>query len=334
MSATLYGIDTGATMTVDLSNATVDTSLTDISELVLGGNIVIGLTNAQFTSILDISTNGGTGTVELKETEFKTLLASCIDSTNAGSTYELYGSGASLGGATVGGTFPIDNTYFYNFSDVIRGFSDGIASDAAGRTAEEIAWRVAGLANLSALSSYDAAQNLVDALTNAGIVPDIAGAIGAESFLLGTDVSAADVIEDADHFTFTGASTEEKQRLFNSLVDAGYIDAGDGLGTGEDVSFDDGFALAIPLTLRGGVKINVGFASDISFVDASTNEIVDTADAAELRGELDGITFSFTNTVTSDTVTDNITGAEVLNNSGDPANEAIRFNLLLVAKNS
>jgi len=334
MSATLYGIDTGATMIVDLSNATVDTSMTDISELIVGGNVVIGLTNAQFTNILDISTNGGTGTVALKETEFKTLLASCIDLTNAGTTYEVYISGASLGGSSVGDNFPIDNTYFYNFSDVITGFSGTLAADAGARTAEEIAWRIAGLANKDALTSYDSATNLIDALNNAGVVPDVAAAIGQESFLLGTDVSAADFVSDSNRFNFTAATSAEQQRLFNSLVDAGYIDAGDGLGTGEDVSFDDGFALAVPLTLRGGVKVNVGFASDISFVDASTNAVVDSADADNLRGELDGISFSFTNTVTSTTMTDNITGVEVLNNSGDPASEAIRFNLLLVAKNS
>jgi hypothetical protein len=334
MSATLYGIDTGATMTVDLSNTTVDASLTDISELIVGGNVVIGLTKAQFTSILDISTNAGTGTAELKETEFKTLLASCIDLTDAGSTYELYTSGASLGGSTVETTFPTDNTVFYNFSDVISGFSSGISTDADVRTKEEVAWRVAGLSSRTELQSYDSAVNLIDALTNAGIVPDIAAVINAESFLLGTDISASDFIEDTNRFNFTAATAAEKERLFNSLADAGYIDAGDGLGTGVDVSFDDGFALAVPLTLKGGVQVNVSFASDISFVDASTNEVVDTADAENLRGELDGIAFSFAESVTSDAVTGSITGAEVLNNSGNPANDAIRFNLLLVAKNS
>ena len=336
MSARLYGIDTGATMTVDLSNLVVSENLVDISELIIGGNIVIGLTNPQFTTILDIDTDGDEiGTVEFKEAGLKSLLASCIDRTNAGTTYELYSSGANVGGSVVGSNFPADgNGKLYNFLDFIKGVNNYITGDIGSRTVDEIAWRVAGLSEIEDLESYSSSSNLKEALSNSGIVPDVTAAIGEGSFLLGRDISASDYTGDSDRFNFTGATSEEKQRLFKSIIDAGYIDIGNGIGTGNDVSFDDGFALAIPLTLKGGVQVNISFANDTSFVDASTGDVVASSEAENLKGELNGLSFSFANTIVSNTITNSITDVEVLDRSGNVVNEAIRFNLLLVAKNS
>jgi hypothetical protein len=336
MSATIYGIDTGTTLSVDLSSATVDGSFTDISELVLGGNVLIALTNAQFTNLLDISVNGipETGKVSLDETALKTIITRAIDGTHAGTTYENYNTGVdTIAGGTVSiEAFPGSGSVAYNFSEMIESINDRLSTGTADNILLEVAAQVVGLSGAEYFGPNDAVDNLVLALVNSGVVPNVSDLLDDNLQLLGKDVSAADYINDSNAISFTDSSTTNKERLFNSLLDAGYV-ADDGLGS-FDISFDNEFALAIPMTLKGGAKITLQYANDISFVDASTGLVVDTADASALQGELRNKTITAATTIAESFITDAISGVQTLANTGDPDTDSIRFNLLLIAKNN
>lgn len=332
MSATLYGIDTGATMTLDLSNYSQDISLTDITETVVGGNILIGLTNSQFSDLLDISTNGGTGTAEFNEINLRSLLANCIDATGSGTLYETVASSDITSGSI--GTFPDSgNTSFYNFSDMIQFISTNHLSVEAGLIDDlkyEFAAKAAGVSLNDFRETYDASTNLLNAMTNAGVLSAFDNIQVSQIKFLGNGLNAVSLSGDDDYFSFNAATAQEKQDLFNSLVDAGYIDTGDGIGTGVDVSFDNEFALGLPLTLKGGVDINIQMGADISFVDASSGDVVDTADATNLVGTLANTTVSHTSRITDSIITSSIPSCTIVTDNGDVTTDAIKFNLMFV----
>lgn len=329
MSALLYGLDTGVEMNIDLSSTTVDASFIDISEVVVGSNIVIGMDNTMFTSLLDISTGGGTGTVTISENYLKTVIANVIDGTGTDTYYKVL-SGTITGLPTIGTAGDASTNQIYNFGHLTSYITDYFRNGTENAIIANVAAKTVGLSSAADFGPTDASDELITALTNAGVFTVFTSSMSSGCGFLGRDVSAIDYVSDASFFGFTDASTPEKQRLFNSLADAGYLlDDAMGISGVTGVSFENNFALGMSVTLKGGITATLEYAADISFVDTDTGNIVDAS--GNLSGELSGISVSETRTVADSTnITNHIYPITLVSNTSDPYSDQIRFNLLFV----
>ena len=342
----LYGLDSNVSAEVDLSSKSIDVSLVDITEGVLGSNILIGLTEAQFDSLLEISagTADSSGIIGFDDDQFKNILADVIDNEASSSNFSVIT--ASVNGTDISNIVNVDHltgydSKFINLSHVIAEMRRSFKAGAQQALKDRVAAESAGV-SLSAFRASGISANLLSALGNAGLFADLDSEFTDTSFLGEAGLTANQQKDNADFISTTDSSTGQKMALFNSLADANLL-TDDDLGFPGSVSLPTDFAIGFMMTLKGGMFANIGFSSDISFVD-ETGTVISTAEASTLRGNLRAKNFSTGKTVadfggmissnpsvSSNNVTaDSTEDTDGLQFIADPSGTTITFPVLLV----
>lgn len=300
MAATLFGLNSGVATTIDMSSKTIDVSLVDITEGVLGSNVLIGLTNLQFGELLEISAGAvdGSGLVSFNETALRDILADVIDN-------EVTGTYTKLGGSSVNGT-DVSNVVKYDSVEGGSGFSDYAStfvslndmistirsefkSNSKQILKDKVAAKASGL-SLTAFKASGISANLVAALGTAGVFADLDSAYTDTSFLGEAGLTANSLKDNDDFISVSDAAVGDKMALFNSLADSNYL-AEDDLENTVGLSFDTDFAIGMMLTLKGGIFSKIKFSDDISFVNEE-GEVIPSSTADNLVGQLVGESFS------------------------------------------
>lgn len=292
--ATLYGLDSNVAIEIDMSSKAIDVSLVEVAEGVLGSNVLIGLNQTQFTALLEISSGDAdsSGQVTLNDSTLRDILADVIDNNTSSSNFSVISG--SVNGTDVSSYVNLDNSggyasEFVNLSDVIA----EMRARFKGRAQQDLKDKIAAKAAQVSLSSFRASgisANLLSALGNAGLFTDLDTAFTDTSFLGEAGLTANQQKDNDDFIATTDATTGQKMALFNALADANIL-TDDDLGFGTDVSLADDFAIGCMLKLKGGLFANIGFSSDVSFVD-ETGTVIATAEANTLRGNLRAMNFS------------------------------------------
>jgi len=248
----LYGLNTGLTASIDLGDVTLSETLNDLEESVTRGNMIIGLTQAQFTALFDVSGEGGR--LVLDETQFKNIIASVVNN--------------------------VPGSYYTRVTELSHGDISADASDAwpgvvTGDANYNLADYIANLRDYLRPSTYinDVKNAFIatslgtDTATISGRLADLRATYDGLGFFTDFDAnfSAVTICGDsaqqltADSVTVGGALNDVS--LFQALADGGYLSTS-ALGT--DLSLEDGFAMYFPLTVRGTTTLSVAYSADTS----------------------------------------------------------------------
>jgi hypothetical protein len=330
MASYLYGIDSGLVVDISMGVVTASGDLSDIAETVRPSNLIIGMTEAQFNLLFDVSSVSGT--LVLDASALQNVFVDILNFENQGTTWTYLDNAIHFAETTfddicshgLSGSVVDTSLYVYNLVDYIQQCRYYLNPDA---DLDEIKKQfiVNSLNTTTSDPSFgDLSDVLLTTYTNLGFFESLAGALGGAEDVLGKDEAgngsnpavSGDVIIDTTGFNGSG--------LFAAIADAGFITA-DGISD-TDLSLEDGFAISVQLKLSGTTNITVNYPSDISFVDPSSGAV--TGILSDLSGVLiDGEVVSTALKLSDPEITKFLATGTLLNTDDGAASQTI--NVLL-----
>jgi hypothetical protein len=266
MATHFFGLNSGLTASVDLHDISTTNILNDIQEAVSQSNIIVGLTQAQYNALFDVSAGGGL--LQLSVPALQQLIADCINN-QAGANFVKrtgsVGGGDINDGCDVGTSTDSSN---YNLVDLALACRDYLRPSTYLATLKNTFITTSLGTTFNDIS--DVLPNLRTRFTELGFFTDLDTSFGAisvsgdaENNILPGDVSV-------NTAGFLGTNDVS---LFTAIADAGYLSSS---ATGMDLSLEDGFAIHMALTLAGSSTITLKYSADTSIVGGSTplNDLV------------------------------------------------------------